>query len=84
MHGTNVKKNVWMFWWAEELLFSEAAVCYIELWKNVESSAEVKGPMNEWMSRLRVQALTLSLLMLYIYIYIYIYIYGAPSKARKF
>jgi hypothetical protein len=41
-------KEVWMIWWAEELLFSEVAVCCIELWKNVESSAEVKGPMNEW------------------------------------
>jgi len=50
MHGTNMQKEVWMFWWAAELLFSEAAVCCIELWKNVESSAEVKGPMNEWMN----------------------------------
>ena len=40
-------RQVWMFWWAEEL-FSEAAVCYIELWRDVESSTEMKGPVKEW------------------------------------
>jgi hypothetical protein len=47
-----------MFWCAEELLFSDATDCYFEMWRDVESGAELKGPLNEEILNIfRVQAL---------------------------